>query len=254
MNPEVNKKANPVAAAQRADRNRKVGLQVAVAAVLVALIAGIGISVAMKKSSAEDVGPVPSLAGQQAATITDTGAIRIGKPDAKVTVRVVSDMQCPACRMFETANSRVLQDEVDKGTAAVEYNIVAFLDVMSSGTRYSSRAANAAYAVAESDASKFQAWLAAMYTAQPKEGGFGLTDEQIIQIAKDAGYTDPAVAQAITANKYDRYVQKITKDVSESGVNATPSVWVDGQQVRTQQAMFAPDGLRAVIDAAAAGR
>nr|WP_246461444.1 thioredoxin domain-containing protein [Nocardia transvalensis] len=247
-----------MASVQGGDRTRTIMIQVGVGAVLVALIAAIGISVAVKNNKKNDPGPTPSVAANSAdpaatpGSLTDKGAIRIGKPDAKVTVRVVADLQCPACQMFEQSNGKVLEDEVKSGKAAVEYNIIAFLDKMSSGTRYSSRGANAAYCVAEADPSKFLPWLTTMYQQQPPENGTGLTDDQIVQIAQAAGYTDPKTAECITSDKYDKFVQKTTKDVLGEGIQSTPSVFVNGTQIKTQQELMQPDGLRQTIEAAAA--
>ncbi|MGO4616753.1 DsbA family protein [Nocardia sp. 2YAB30] len=250
-------KSNPLLAAERADRNRKIFIQVAVAAVLVGLVAAIGIGIAVKKARKDDPGPTPSIAatgnmntGGTPGSITDNGAVRIGKPDAKVTVRVIADLQCPACKAFEAANSQVLADAVNNGTAKVEYNVIAFLDKAST-TQYSSRAANASYCVAESDPTKYQAWLAAMFAQQPAEGGSGLPDDKLIQIAKDAGYTDGAVAQCITERKYDKYIQARTKDVLESGIQSTPSIFVNGKQIQSSQEIFGPGGLAPTIAAAA---
>ncbi|WP_406266972.1 DsbA family protein [Nocardia sp. NBC_00881] len=250
-------KTNPLLAAERADRNRKIFIQVAVAAVLVGLVAAIGIGIAVKKARKDDPGPTPSIAatgnmnaGGTPGSITDNGAVRIGKPDAKVTVRVIADLQCPACKAFEAANTQVLADAVNNGTAKVEYNIIAFLDKAST-TQYSSRAANASYCVAESDPAKYQAWLAAMFAQQPAEGGSGLPDDKLIQIAKDAGYTDDAVGECITERKYDKYIQARTKDVLESGIQSTPSIFVNGKQIQSSQEIFAPGGLAPTIAAAA---
>ncbi|MEU7215455.1 DsbA family protein [Nocardia iowensis] len=250
-------KKNPLLAADRAERNRKIFIQVAVAAVLIALIAAIGIGVAVKKARKDDPGPTPSIpaaANQNAAgitgTITDNGSVRIGKPDAKVTVRVVADLQCPACKGFEGANAKVLDEAVKNGTAAVEYNVIAFLDKAST-TRYSTRSANASYCVAEADPSKYMAWVSAMFAQQPAEGGAGLPDDKLVQIAKDVGYPD-AVASCITDLKYDKYIQARTDDVLKSGIKSTPSVYVNGKQIESSQEIFGPGGLAPVIAAAAA--
>lgn len=260
VNSEVSKNPrgkNSLTAMRGGDRTRTILIQVGVAAVLIALIAAIGISIAVKQSNKNDTGPVPSVAAQPAApdavtgSITDKGEIKIGKPGAKVDIRVIADLQCPACKMFETANAKAIEDAVNAGTASVRYNIIAFLDQSSGGTRYSSRAANAAYCVAGSDPTKFLPWLTTMYEQQPPEGGTGLPDEKLVQIAQAAGYTDPAVAECITSDKYDKYVQKTTKDVLNSGIKSTPTVYVDGKQITSSQELMQPDGLRPVIEAAA---
>jgi len=251
---------NSLAAVKGTDRTRTILIQVAVAVVLIALIAAIGISIALKHSKKNDVGARPSIAAAAPATpdavtgsITSNGSIRIGKPNAKVNVRVVADLQCPVCQGFEQANGQTLEDEVNNGTASVDYNIIAFLDQSSMGARYSSRAANAAYCVAEADPTKFQNWVASMYQQQPQEGTQGLTDSQITQISVAAGYTDPAVAKCITDDKYDGYVQKVTQDVLNSGIKATPTVFVNGTQVdaNDKATLFTPGGMKTKIEAAA---
>ncbi|WP_227979482.1 DsbA family protein [Nocardia spumae] len=263
VNSEVSKNPrgkNSLTAVRGGDRTRTILIQVGVAAVLIALIAAIGISIAVKqsnKSKQEAIDTVPSISAKPSSpdavtgSITDKGEIKIGKPGAKVDIRVIADLQCPACKMFETANSKAIEDAVNAGTASVRYNIIAFLDQSSGGTRYSSRASNAAYCVAESDPTKFLPWLTTMYEQQPPEGGTGLPDDKLVQIAQAAGYTDPAVAQCITSDKYDKYVQKVTKDVLNSGIKSTPTVYVDGKQITSSQQLMQPDGLRPVIEAAA---
>ncbi|WP_319944529.1 DsbA family protein [Nocardia macrotermitis] len=260
MNSEVSKNPrgkNSLAAVKGGDRSRTILIQVAVAVVLLALIAAIGISIAVKHSNnvKRDAANRPTVTAAATAdgltgSITDKGAIRIAKPGAKATVRVVADMQCPVCKQFEASNGQVLTDEVNSGNIAVEYNVISFLDQNSGGSRYSSRGANAAYCVADADPSKFQAWLSAMYQQQPEEGAGGLPDSKIIQIATAAGITDPSVAKCITDDKYDAYVQKTTQAVFATGINGTPTVFVNDTKVQTQNALFTTDGMKAPIEAA----
>ncbi|MFI6867960.1 DsbA family protein [Nocardia sp. NPDC050406] len=262
MNAQVSNKPeprkNPLAAAQKSDRNRKIAIQAAVVAVIVGLIAAIIITIVMRDSDDKDTSsgafaPTVNFDASQGAVppnVTPGGAIVVGKPDAKVRVQVVADPQCPACAMFENANAKVLEDEVANGTAVVEYNIISFLDKASTN-QYSSRAANAAYVVGSTDASKFQQFMTILFAKQTPEGGAGLTDDQLIQIATEAGYTDPAVAQAIKDNKYADYVKAETKAVFDAKIQSTPSVFVNGKQVQTQQELMGKDGLKPVIEAAA---
>ncbi|NNH74779.1 thioredoxin domain-containing protein [Nocardia uniformis] len=252
--PELRK--NPLAAAQKSDRNRKIAIQVAVAAVVVGLIAAIGIGLAMRKSdsgTAESFNPTVSFDASQGAVpanVNSGGAIVVGQPDAKVKVQIVADPQCPACAMFENANHAVLESAVADGTAVAEYNVISFLDKASTN-QYSSRAANAIYVAGSTDVSKVQKFIGLLFEKQTPEGGAGLTDDQLIQIATEAGYTDPAVAQDIKDNKYAAYVQAETQAVFDAGVKSTPSVYVNGTQVQTQQELMGQDGLKPVIEAAA---
>lgn len=241
---------NPLQKAEQADRKRKIAIQVGVAAVLVGLVAAIGIGLAVQKSDGDDPGPTPTIAAPQepgglTGSITDNGSIRVGQPDAKVTVRLVADLQCPACKAFEQAYGQVLEDAVNSGTAAVEYNIISFLD-RASTTQFSSRAANASYCVAGEDPAKYPTWLRTMFAQQPAEGGAGLTNEQLIEIARSVGYTD-AVAPCINDKSYEKFVTAKTEQTFAEGVTQTPTVYVNGKQVN-------PSELEQAIATAAAGQ
>ncbi|MFE3023684.1 DsbA family protein, partial [Nocardia tengchongensis] len=126
--------------------------------------------------------------------------------------------------------------------------IITFLDRASNGNQFSTRGSAAAYVMYEADPSKFQGWLAAMYEKQPKEGGNGMTDDQLIKIAEDAGYTDPAVTQAIKDGKYTTWVKTQTDKVFATGVKSTPTVYVNGTQVTDAQALMSAGGMTSVIE------
>lgn len=245
---------------ERAQHNRKVLVGLVAGGVLFALVAAVCVGVVARDLTKDVIGtprpvqnasqvPVANQLPVAPAGVTDNGAIRIGDPGAKVTVRVVADLQCPACKGFEAANAKVLEDAATSGSAIVEYNVISFLDRASS-TQYSSRAGNASYCVAEADPSKYQGWLAAMFEQQPREGGDGLPDDRLIEIARDAGYPDPAVAQCITDRKYDGYLRAKTTEILAGGIKSTPSVFINDQQVSEAKQMFSPDGLGPLIAAA----
>ncbi|WP_216896999.1 DsbA family protein [Nocardia alni] len=251
---------NSLAAVKGGDRTRTILIQVAVAVVLIALIAGIGISIALKHNKKNDVGAHPAIAATApvsadgiTGSMAGDGGLLIGKPSAKVTVRLISDFQCPICKQFETANGQTLVDAVNNGTAKVDYNFIAFLDQSSSGTRYSSRSANAAYCVGTSDPTKFQKWFAEMYQQQPAEGSTGLPDSKLVQIAQDAGYTDPSIAQCITSDKYDGFVHKTTTDAfSNPQVQGTPTIFVNGKNIPlSNELLSVPGSIKPAIEAAA---
>lgn len=228
--------------------NRAVVIVAVVAALLLAVVGVVGV-VVVQKSRADVIAGVATAAtdgsGTTPAGVTATGAVRVGDPNAKVVVRVVADLQCPACKQFEKINAKVLEDAAENGTA-IEYDVISFLDRASS-TQYSSRAANASYCVAGQDHSKYQGWFAAMFEQQPAEGGKGLPDGKLIEIAKSAGYTDPSVAQCITDRTYDTYLRDKTEQVLNGDVNATPTVFVNGKKLDSSQMS---NGLGAAIAAA----
>ncbi|MFE9323851.1 DsbA family protein [Nocardia sp. NPDC052278] len=227
--------------------NRAVVILVAVAAVLFVVVGVVGVVVVQKSNVISGAATAAGAgSGTTPAGVTATGAVRVGDSNAKVVVRVVADLQCPACKQFEKRNAKTLEDAAKNGTAIIEYDVISFLDRASS-TQYSSRAANASYCVAGQDHSKYQGWFAAMFEQQPAEGGSGLPDSKLVEIAKNAGYTDPSVAQCITDRKYDTYLRDKTEQVLNGDVDATPTVFVNGKKLDSSQLS---NGLDAAIAAA----
>lgn len=245
---------NPLAEAEAADKRRKIAIQAGVAAVLVALVAAIGVGIAMNRSDdpetvADIAPPIEAQRIPAGAAITETGTVRIGDPNANAQVRVVADLQCPACKQFEVANGAALAEATENGTAVVDYQVISFLD-RASTNQYSSRAANASFCVAEADPSNYQSWLETMFERQSGEGGAGLSNEELVQIANDAGYTDPAVATCIVERPFHDYVARVTQATMAGGVESTPSVFVNGELNQTD-ALFTKNGLAPVIADAA---
>jgi protein-disulfide isomerase len=162
------------------------------------------------------------------AAATDSGAILIGKPEAKVTVTVFLDFMCPYCGQFDRANGDALAAAVEDGTAKVEIHPMAFLDDMSSGTKYSTRAANAFATVANHDAATALTFSQLLFDQQPEENTAGLTDSTLAQLASQAGAPADVVA-AFGKQTFQPWVAKITQQAFDSGVTGTPTVKINGQ-------------------------
>ena len=75
-----------------------------------------------------------------------TYGVPFGKDTAPVTVTIYEDFMCPICGDLEAATRDWLPRYAAQGRVRVIYRPVAFLDRMSNGTEYSTRAANAASA------------------------------------------------------------------------------------------------------------
>lgn len=219
--------------------------------ILVLAVAGIGIGLVVRTATADEIPglALPAAGVAAPANVTADGAVVVGDPGAKVTVRVVMDLQCPVCQAFEEFNGGVLADAVRDGTAAVEYSVISFLD-RAGTTEYSSRAGNASFCVANSGVENYQAWLTEMFVRQPPEFSDGLPDSDLIDIAESNGYTDPAVADCVTGRSYDLYLKAKTREVLDSGVTGTPTVFINGAEVTDRTALMTRDGLAPLIAAA----
>ncbi|UOR00636.1 thioredoxin domain-containing protein [Leucobacter allii] len=110
-----------------------------------------------------------------------------GTPPA--AIRLYLDYRCPYCAMFEEANEDRLESLVESGDAVVELVPLTFLDRVSAGSRYSSRAAAAMTCVAahQPDAA-WDAHQALIDTDfQPAEGTTGHDDGAIVaELADEA--------------------------------------------------------------------
>lgn len=228
---------SPLAALEKAERRRKWTIAAAIGVILVALVAAIGVSAAVHYARSTDPGPTP-------AAVTENGAITVGNPNAPTTVRIVADLQCPACQVFETKYGTPLNNAVSAGKIKLEYNLAAFLD-RSSTTNYSSRAANAAYCLSsvDNDPSHFLPWVQAMYEKQPPEGGAGLPDNTMLDLAATAGYQRDKIADCVSSRKYRKYVQAKTQALLQSGISSTPTVFLNGKKIDQDQLQPTMDGV-----------
>ena len=162
------------------------------------------------------------------ASATESGAVLIGKPEAKVTVSVYLDFLCPYCGQFERANGSALAAAIDAGTAKVEMYPMSFLDDLSAGTKYSTRAANSFVTVANHDPATALEFSQLLFAQQPAENSPGLTDATIAELASQAGAPADVVA-SFPKQTYQPWVEKITQQVFDSGIKGTPTVKINGE-------------------------
>lgn len=232
-------------------RNNRAGAAIAgLIAATALLLAGCGVDGTPEKSS-DDTGnpssnvaiptqPAPT-AGKSGAPVTAEGSFRVSaSTDVRVVVTIVEDMGCPACQAFQAAYGDMLDEISALPGAAVDYRIISFLDRMSDD-EYSSRAANASYCVWNrpgDDADRQRVWLAfqtAAFHDQPDEGGKGLSDAKLAQLAQTAGAGD--VEACITSGQYRADVKK-TSDatLAEPSFQGTPTILVNGESMELRDA------------------
>jgi protein-disulfide isomerase len=229
--------ARQVLDAERARRRRTIAIQVGVVVVVVAAIIG-GTVFALQSS---DDAPAAAPSG-----VTADGGYVVGDPDAAVTVEVVEDFQCPACKSFEEASGGVLDELAETDGVNVEYRGIAFLD-RASTTDYSSRALNASACVIEAaDTEVWREFHRQMFLQQPPEGGAGLPDSDLVRIAEDAGAED--VESCIRDMTFGDWVESTTDEAFDNGVSGTPTLFVNGEVVED----VSPAGIQAAVDEALA--
>ena len=156
-----------------------------------------------------------------------------------IDIRIYLDYQCPGCRAFEETNHGQLAKWVESGAATVEFHPIALFDRHSLGTKFSTRAANAAACVANYSPDSFFDFNSLMFANQPQEGTEGLTNEQIIVLAKRANViSTELIEKCVNDQNYKTWVNASTAraiagpipNSTVERVAATPTVIVNGIQ------------------------
>ena len=236
------RRAAEAAERARVERRRRTGIGV-VAALLVVLAVVVVIVVQTRRTDSSAAAATPAGTAEQGT------AVVVGRPDAPVAVDVYADFQCPVCARFEATNGETLGNLVDDGQIALRYRPMAFLD-RASTTDYSTRALNAAAVVLDSAGPEaFVAFHDLLFADQPEEGTAGLTDDQLIGYAEQAGATGPEVAAGIRDRTFEDWTARVTEEASKAGITGTPTVLVDGEVL--DPAELTPDGLTSAVAAAA---
>jgi protein-disulfide isomerase len=160
---------------------------------------------------------------------TADGALVAGKADAPVKLQVYLDYMCPYCGQFERANGPEISRLVGDGTVRLELHPLSFLDDMSKGTEYSTRAANAVSTVADRAPEQMLPFNNSLFVDQPAEGSSGLSDDQLAARALASGVPQ-AVVDAFDDRIFVPWVVASTDKAFDSGISGTPTVKINGQQ------------------------
>src|SRR5699024_571909 len=129
------------------------------------------------------------------------GSTNEGAPE----VDIYLDFMCPYCGDFEQVNGPDLAQAAADGEATIIYHPLNYLDRFSEGTEYSTRTAAAFADVATEAPDQARDFMAALFAQQPEEGSAGLTDEEITEIAVEAGVPQD-VADGMTDGTYTEWV------------------------------------------------
>lgn len=182
---------------------------------------GTTISAVPTAATAVDADPVPT----DVSELTST-----------VNIAVYLDYLCPYCGEFETANGAQLASWLTAGNITLETHPVSILDQASSGSKYSTRSANAAACVANYQPDSFLDVNSALFANQPAEGTAGLSNAELVSLVEEAGVTDEGVATCITDQEFGDWVGDATARALDDplpntdigALTGTPTVLVQG--------------------------
>lgn len=222
--------------------NSQTTIWIVSAVVVVALaIAGIVAVVNNNSNKAADAAARDLGAG----VVSMDGSITWGDEAAPATVEYWGDFLCPACRAFGDEASATIEDAVNDGQARYVFYPVAILNNGTNPTGYSGRAASAMFCAAEEpEGYKF---MKALFDGQPPQGGPGLSDEELAELAADVGLNE-SWNQCYEAGEYADMPLENTQQFDQNGFQGTPTVLVNGSELSSRSA----GSIQSAIDAAQA--
>ncbi|HEY1671888.1 MAG TPA: thioredoxin domain-containing protein [Streptosporangiaceae bacterium] len=148
--------------------------------------------------------------------------------DGPVRVDLYIDFLCPFCKRFELNAADTLTALISEHRATVVYHPMNFLDEAST-TRYSTRASAASGCA--SDGGRFVEFTHQLFVSQPPEGGAGLSDMEIAEIAVAVGVDRTAFSSCAGEGRYLEWPTFVTYRAAQAGVGGTPTVLVQGADV-----------------------
>ncbi len=175
----------------------------------------------------------------------------VGNPNAKVTIEVYEDFQCPSCKQYvNTVESQLSESSyISSGQVYYVFRQWPFID-SNVITKESHQAANASMCALEQG--RFWDYHDILFANQGAvENGGSFNDKRLQAFAESLGLDMSAFNNCFKDNKYNAEIEAEVQTGTAAGVTGTPTVFLNGTIVTPG---FVPtyDELKAAIDAALA--
>ncbi|MFI9487082.1 DsbA family protein [Promicromonospora sp. NPDC052451] len=242
-------------ALQKKQQAREKRNRVIVLSVLALAVVGLGVAIWLilaegQKTPMEKVENIPAGVVEQTGIPVGADGVAGTENEGAKTLDVYVDYMCPVCGQFESLNGASITEMREAGDVTLIVHPISILDRTSQGTEYSTRAAASAAWVADRAPEQFNAYHEALFANQPEEQTPGLTDEQLAQIAQDAGVPADVAAGISDGDAMDTYGEWVEAATAvagddpdvvnpETGSLGTPSVLIDGERFTTWQTVGA---------------
>ena len=159
---------------------------------------------------------------------TSSFGMRIGEDDAPKQVVVYEDFLCPFCGDLEATVRDRLDAAVEAGEVNVEYRPLPFLEGIDD---YSPRSANAFAVVLDASGPEVaKTFHDLLFDNQPSEKGPFPSDDDLVDLAVEAGATEADVRPGIEDMAFEGWVDAAGEAASKAKVNSTPTVLIDGEK------------------------
>jgi len=239
-------------ALQKKQQVREKRSRLIVLSVLAVAVVGLGVAIWLilaegQKTPMEKVDNIPAGVVEQTGIPVGADGTAGTTNDGAKTLDVYVDYMCPVCGQFEALNAASIAEMREAGDITLVVHPLSILDRLSENTDYSTRAASAAAWVADQAPEQFSAFHDAMFASQPDERTPGLSDEQLAQVAEQAGVPADVAAGIADGTAHDTYKEWVGAATEAAGsdpavVNpetnqlGTPTVLIDGERFEDWQA------------------
>ncbi|WP_062211364.1 thioredoxin domain-containing protein [Streptomyces sp. NBRC 109706] len=203
---------------------------VGVAAVVLAIAAGVGVLAAGGGQDDDSAGPAAE-------------PITVGEASAPAVLTVFEDFRCPACGQFESMFRETINELTAAGQLRVDYHLVTIIDgnMRGSGSR---NAANAA--ACARDQGTFPEYHDLLFDNQPAETDDAFADKSmLIDLGRQVDALDNEIFQAcVEDGTHDDWVSRANADFLNGDHNATPTVLLNNERMGPGGDPLTPDHLR----------
>ena len=221
---------------------------------ITAIVGGVGIvllvALVLLQGGSANADPTAELIAPRAPTpVALADGRAVGKSDAPVTLELWTDFQCPVCGQFaESVEPALITRYVTPGTLRIIHHDAAFQGGKSNSSYDESVEAGAAARCAADQGRywPFQDWT---FANQSGENAGAFAAARLTAIAGAAGLDVTAWQACVATGEAQAAVRAETTQAVATGVNATPTMIVNGQTIVGLRSVT---DLSALIDAAAA--
>ncbi len=148
----------------------------------------------------------------------------LGSPQAPVTIDVWADFQCPGCGTFSRVVApRLVDAYVTQGKVKILYHDFAFLG------QESQQAAVAARCAAQQG--RFWAYHDYVFANQGGENQGAFSRDRLLAIGDAVGLDRAAFTRCLEDPSVAQAVQAETQQGASSGINSTPTLFLNGQKL-----------------------
>jgi protein-disulfide isomerase len=207
-------------------RQANMKVVVGVAAGIVGIVAAVALAFAFagggsSSSSPSNVSTLPDAAASLAEFrgIPQRGNV-LGKPSAPVTLRQYIDLQCPACRAFETeVMPSIVQRYVRSGKLKVESRPIAFIGPDSLLGRRAT--------IAAGKQNRLYDFAQLLYANQGPENSGWLNDDMVTSAAKSIPGVDvQALLDDSNSSEVETAAKTYESQATDDGVRGTPALYI----------------------------